>query len=200
MSSDRIFMFAASAGPSQIAFHTLPCGLLTVSFALLICRLPGYPIPLHRKLYVCFRRGLGFLLETMQHVDCVGKLRHIDHAERPAVLAYSDFLGSRPYRRQRLPIVRLQAALHPKQLVSRFATGVLGKLLQVLQGGTDESTGFERLSHAAYYIRIDIFHKPICSDSGPFVPRVGRPLPQQGDAPIGAEPRRQMIARGFKPV
>src|SRR5581483_877115 len=100
------------------------------------------PVTLGSQVQVRLAGLLGLLLEAMQHVDRTGELRHIDDPERTGRVPDSNFLGSLPNGRHRLPVLRLAPVLYLVQLVTGLAPCRNGEGAQVIESTAPE---FDRL-------------------------------------------------------
>ena len=78
--------------------------------------------------------GFGaFLLKTMQHIHRLRKLRDIQNTKSTGRIADADFADTGPDTRHRLPVVRVQSALHAVKLKPRHPAGSLRKRPQRIQ-------------------------------------------------------------------
>jgi len=85
---------------------------------------------------------LRFLLETVQHIDCVFEFGDVDHAERASLILNPDFLYTRADGFYRFPVIRFFPVLNLVNLITGFTTGRKRKVAQVVQRTTDELNQF----------------------------------------------------------
>jgi len=74
----------------------------------------------------------------MQHIDGIFQCGDIEYASL-AQYVDPDLLDARPDSPHRLPVARLQSVLDRTQLKSCPATGLVGKIPEVVQAGPYES-------------------------------------------------------------
>ena len=134
---------------SVMASHTLAKVWLSMASPL------EFMEPFGGKIDIPLGGLLGLLLEGVQHDNPVRQGGEIDHPERARALPDADFPDTRAHRRHRLPVVRLQPALHPVQLVAGGLAGIVGEVADAGEAVADELDGL----HGKHYIRIDIDHK-----------------------------------------
>src|SRR5438067_12056312 len=84
------------------------------------------------------------LLEGVKNVDRLGELGDVEDAVLCARVD-SDLLDARPDARHRLPIVRLQAALHSPELESGDLPGTSGKPLILSRQSPSQISGFSAM-------------------------------------------------------
>jgi hypothetical protein len=82
-------------------------------------------------------------LETVQHIDGVVELRHIQHSEYSGGIANPNFLHPSANRIHGFPVVRLTPMLDPVELISCLTAGRLRKRAQILQCTASELDGLE---------------------------------------------------------
>ena len=80
----------------------------------------------------------------MQDDDTIRKRCQIDHAKRARTVADAQFANARADCPHRLPIVGLQAALNPVELITRSPARASGKFTEPRQGIANELDGFQR--------------------------------------------------------
>lgn len=88
----------------------------------------------------------------MQDVNSLGKLRYVQNARRSTIVAYAYLPYALSDRLDRLPVVRIIAALYFIELKTDCSSGVGGKTSNDFQGIPEKSYRF----HELYYISIDI--------------------------------------------
>ena len=84
----------------------------------IVSALPQFTQPFGRQIDVLFRGALRLFLERVQDHDTVRQSRQINHAERAAAVTQPQFTDARSDRLHRLPVVGVQSALNPVQLIA----------------------------------------------------------------------------------
>ena len=69
----------------------------------------------------------------MKYVNSIFKFRHVHHPKYTIRLLNADLFGAWPYIFKRLPVIRIFAALHFAQLVTRCPPRILGKNFVIAQ-------------------------------------------------------------------
>ena len=75
------------------------------------------------QVQIGFARFLRLFLKTMQHIDGVVELCHIQRSEYSRGIANSNFQHSSANRIHGFPVVRLAPVLDPVELISRLTPG-----------------------------------------------------------------------------
>ncbi len=93
-----------------------------------------------------FAGFLGLFLETVQHINGVVELRHIQHSECPRGISNSNFAYPSADGIHGLPVVWLAPMLHLIELMSCLTPCRFRKRTQVLQCAASELDGL-RIGH-----------------------------------------------------
>ena len=110
---------------------------------------PGYTgQTLSRQLDV-FARSLGrLLLEAMEDVDPFRSSRSIDRPVRTGRITHTNLAHTCSDRRHRLPVVRIESALDPEQLMTMSSMADDGNALRSTLEVPDQMTGFMLQAYA----------------------------------------------------
>ena len=139
MRSERTLRCSASSGEKPRSRKTLPLDRVIFTFFTEHLALPARPLvdqqaqTMPGKIEVIPRCPPRSLLERVQDVDCLGEFRDVEHAVLNAGMN-ANLLDAGSYARHRLPIVRIELALHPPKLEAR-------NLPRVVREGPDRLSG-----------------------------------------------------------
>jgi hypothetical protein len=113
-----------------------------------------FPIPLPRKLDVLVGSLPGPFLKGVQDIDPFGKLRHVEDPMLSASVD-SQFINTRSYTGNGLPVIRLKPLLNQVQVVTGHASRGFGKGSQVLESGADPKELFHGRAVAYKFLYIE---------------------------------------------
>ena len=81
-------------------------------------------------------------LKRMQHVNRIRKCGDVDYPEHSAKIVYPNLPHTHPDGGHRLPVIRMEAALKPVDLVSRCSSAPTGNDRIAVSESPRNSTGF----------------------------------------------------------
>src|SRR5947209_2142155 len=84
----------------------------------------------------------------MQHIDCVGRSREINHAKRTRCIPHTDFSDALSDRRHRLPVVRIEPALYSFELEPGIVSRPIRKGVEISERTANED---DRLHPSCLY-------------------------------------------------
>ena len=94
------------------------------------------------------RGFLGFLLEAVEHINCLSELGNVDDPVRPAFIANPNFSNAGTDVFHRLPVCRFFALLNSEQLLPGFTAGFLSKAAQI---GTRTAAKLDRTNNSSMH-------------------------------------------------
>ena len=147
MRSERIIKWAASLEENPRSLKTLLFDRVSSRFR--FCGILGtlphkqFSKPVSRKLQLAFRRLPASLLKRMKHIDCLGKLGHVEYPVFDP-RSNSDLSHAGTNVTHRFPIVRIESLLNPAELKADEPACIRGESFHIVTRGSGPKNRFVR--------------------------------------------------------